>query len=237
MSDGNPYHEARALGAWRAKATTDLFRGPDSKIPVATVASGEMVTALAAKKYNHRGTLRVIWPHKNLGLSEIIYLLEYNGEGFWLIEHNGKVLDDSFRLDNLMMAMMAEGSSSPFFEKAKYKPSAKIWAAVGEPFRVDAWFQLMTSKGRRDPSRCSGSRCRKKFASTRVSRQRLHSSLKKTSRSIGIEGSEQVWQNISKVTKVAKYPTVTASPPKSVKAGWGRFIAPSRLTILPRMWR
>jgi hypothetical protein len=84
---------------WVARTDLTLVDSPDGKKVVAQIKKGENVLALTGEI--HSVPLQIVSPHDypdaGVKAGDTIYMLHYEGEGFWKVWHDGKLVE----IDNL----------------------------------------------------------------------------------------------------------------------------------------
>ena len=84
---------------WVARTDLTLVDSPDGKKVVAQIKKGENVLALTGEI--HSVPLQIVSPHDypdaGVKAGDTIYILHYEGEGFWKVWHDGKLVE----IDNL----------------------------------------------------------------------------------------------------------------------------------------
>jgi hypothetical protein len=84
---------------WVARTDLTLLDSPDGKKVVAQIKKGEKVLAITGEI--HSVPLQIVSPHDypdaGVKAGDTIYILHYEGEGFWKVWHDGELVE----IDNL----------------------------------------------------------------------------------------------------------------------------------------
>lgn len=84
--------EGCVYGEWLALGEVQLFGRPNSAHPpVATIRPLEIVRAVTGEVWTIPGRATVIRDHESFRRGDVVYLLTYQGEGFFTIWHRGNV--------------------------------------------------------------------------------------------------------------------------------------------------
>lgn len=118
---------------WTVEQTTTLFAEKDrgSRV-IATVHPFQVVQARTGVVYTRPAELEVVWDHGPFRRGEVVYVLTYQGEGFYKVWHRGKIV-----------------ISDVFFptDPPCDRPSPACWGKLDSLPESTGWVQIETPAG------------------------------------------------------------------------------------------
>jgi dipeptidyl aminopeptidase/acylaminoacyl peptidase len=133
---------------WIVEQATTLFAEWDrtSRV-IATLQPFQVVKARTGVVWTRPARLEVVWDHGPFRKGEVVYVLTYQGEGFFKVWHQGKIVssDVSFPVDP-----PCHSPSSACWGKLDGRPESTWWVQIETPSGQVGWTDQAGSFGNTD---------------------------------------------------------------------------------------
>ncbi len=149
VAEGACPFECCTYREWEVLETTSLTDEPFGTIEVGTVLAGQRVLGVTGEVHLRPEPIAVVHEHPPFAMGEVLFLLDYIGEGFYRYWRNGEIGEEELWMDDFCLRP-GRGCWAEYLRPPAEREEAEWWVLIETEDGVRGWTNQPQHFGNKD---------------------------------------------------------------------------------------